>query len=966
YDALAQAPWAGTGEYYRQDGQETWVKTTAPAAAVTLEERVFDCTKYTALSTKSEAGDSHIVRKVVGVTFNVPSYDAVALYAKVPASTTVGQVLGQQVGGNDKYDCAVGAVARILGTDVKDEAAMDKLTDHLGYNQDSGTMISGMLMTLDEQGKPYKYAEVPAETAINDLPEGSIALLKENEDMLNAVVMEKGVGYGYKDGDYKTWSQEQMQSAWAGAVLVPSDSETAKLQVEREITLIQSSQTSLFKNTPSFYMFTDTTFEGGKSRSDSMDGYAAVESGLQSKGAVSLKTLNGMFGGDKVIVAMGQDPYGFAAFLQNVNTMGADSFTNYVSGLNGTFGKENVTAAFVKSPVNFVTALGNMYVKCGEDCANCSTVITGLSGLFGKEAVSAAFAEQPLGFSTLVNSIRYGGKDGLADFKSGVSVLSSSDLFTEDALNQVFKEDPAGLISALDMVFAIGSEKDLKNAVNYLVGIVGDRDAVIKAFISDSEGFMDGLYMLNQNSSEQYTRKNQGVGMQNLCALIGKDTVVRTFEDSPYSVILCLSSGALTLKDIEGCRASMEMLNSMFGSDKVTEAFENNPYSFIAALNEAESAELAVREAYSVLSGLTGKKGVLNAFEHDPSGVISSLRLVDFLGKEAVELVADWFGRDKFAAAYGENASGFSSFLTAVAILGIGDFIGILDELAGEYGKDEVSDTLMSSSGWMHLGRLMPDTRDKDTSASWLKEALNDRFAARSDERPLAVVIMPTTDWNHVFDSFPAYADIRGTYRVMYYETDNEDQAFEYIEDATKDEQSSLLLLGGHGLQTGLYWGEGNSDDDYLGLADEVQIAFLKDDVKNDVILESCSTGKGREEQANLANMLYRVCGCDVYAPSQISSAPTVSVSGEGGETRVAAVNFGYYLDTVVETYHALPDSGSFTGFNQAIAADARNDDPWTNKGTVLVDSGKYQTAITSLDKAIALDSKPTADRWRW
>ncbi|MDD3151167.1 MAG: hypothetical protein PHV68_10105, partial [Candidatus Gastranaerophilales bacterium] len=62
YDALAQAPWAGTGEYYRQDGQETWVKTTAPAAAVTLEERVFDYTKYTALSIKSEAGDSHIVR----------------------------------------------------------------------------------------------------------------------------------------------------------------------------------------------------------------------------------------------------------------------------------------------------------------------------------------------------------------------------------------------------------------------------------------------------------------------------------------------------------------------------------------------------------------------------------------------------------------------------------------------------------------------------------------------------------------------------------------------------------------------------------------------------------------------------------------------------------------------------------------------------------------------------------------
>ncbi|MDD5527300.1 MAG: caspase family protein, partial [Candidatus Omnitrophica bacterium] len=62
YDARAQTPWAGTGEYYRQDGQETWVKTTAPVTAVTLEERVFDCTKYTALSTKSEAGDSHIVR----------------------------------------------------------------------------------------------------------------------------------------------------------------------------------------------------------------------------------------------------------------------------------------------------------------------------------------------------------------------------------------------------------------------------------------------------------------------------------------------------------------------------------------------------------------------------------------------------------------------------------------------------------------------------------------------------------------------------------------------------------------------------------------------------------------------------------------------------------------------------------------------------------------------------------------
>ncbi|MFA5320838.1 MAG: hypothetical protein WC418_06620, partial [Candidatus Omnitrophota bacterium] len=53
YDARANTPWSLTGEYYKQDEQKNWVKAEAPAvkaAGTTLEEKVFDCQKYTPLS----------------------------------------------------------------------------------------------------------------------------------------------------------------------------------------------------------------------------------------------------------------------------------------------------------------------------------------------------------------------------------------------------------------------------------------------------------------------------------------------------------------------------------------------------------------------------------------------------------------------------------------------------------------------------------------------------------------------------------------------------------------------------------------------------------------------------------------------------------------------------------------------------------------------------------------------------
>ncbi len=127
------------------------------------------------------------------------------------------------MGGNDKHDCAVGAAARVLGIDTVDKAAMEQLADDLGYRENSGTMISGILEVLKEGGKAYEYEKVAAGTPAGSLPENSILLLEESGHMLNAVVLENGAGCEYKDGGYKILSWEDIQNAWGGAVLLPAE-----------------------------------------------------------------------------------------------------------------------------------------------------------------------------------------------------------------------------------------------------------------------------------------------------------------------------------------------------------------------------------------------------------------------------------------------------------------------------------------------------------------------------------------------------------------------------------------------------------------------------------------------------------------------------------------------------------------------------------------------------------------------
>ncbi|MCB9030055.1 MAG: HEAT repeat domain-containing protein [Deltaproteobacteria bacterium] len=197
-------------------------------------------------------------------------------------------------------------------------------------------------------------------------------------------------------------------------------------------------------------------------------------------------------------------------------------------------------------------------------------------------------------------------------------------------------------------------------------------------------------------------------------------------------------------------------------------------------------------------------------------------------------------------------------------------------------------------------------------SPSTLNEIICNREAKYFDGRPIATIVTSPYDHNGAFlttDNCLLRSLIMNGYCVMYYEVKSDSEMLESIlASNTRSSESftqpaKLIVLGAHGAQAGSMLGDKSSEDQRIDTEDDEQIllsgvgAALENG--GQVILISCSTGRGREEADNVAN-LFRFAfpqASKVWAPEIPSNISAVKFSTSG---EILEVNFGDKTPTYI------------------------------------------------------------------
>jgi hypothetical protein len=186
------------------------------------------------------------------------------------------------------------------------------------------------------------------------------------------------------------------------------------------------------------------------------------------------------------------------------------------------------------------------------------------------------------------------------------------------------------------------------------------------------------------------------------------------------------------------------------------------------------------------------------------------------------------------------------------------------------------------------LKALNIDHFDRFQNSTIAKEIIENRTRCKlNDERPLALVLYPKSDGRRAFRNNQIEELIRRCYRVVYYEINQENEAYQAMTEMGR-EQIDLLILGGHGDQTSLAWGADDpslgapktTEEFYLDISDGPDFKrralneFLKPNAT--VILDSCDSGKGTNGATNVANMLgHELPLCTILAPNGSISIDT-------------------------------------------------------------------------------------------
>jgi hypothetical protein len=174
--------------------------------------------------------------------------------------------------------------------------------------------------------------------------------------------------------------------------------------------------------------------------------------------------------------------------------------------------------------------------------------------------------------------------------------------------------------------------------------------------------------------------------------------------------------------------------------------------------------------------------------------------------------------------------------------------------------------------------RILKDLQDLDIeflkrfkSPKVVQEIIKNRKNLRgSDSRPLAVIVYPKKDGRGAFENNQIEELIKRGYRVVYFEAKTDKEAFDALIAATAARPADLLVIGGHGDRTHLALGaddpaksEIENEENYIDLSDEEKMKKnnLSERLakRSVIILESCSTGEGKEGANNVANLLRKI-----------------------------------------------------------------------------------------------------------
>jgi hypothetical protein len=157
----------------------------------------------------------------------------------------------------------------------------------------------------------------------------------------------------------------------------------------------------------------------------------------------------------------------------------------------------------------------------------------------------------------------------------------------------------------------------------------------------------------------------------------------------------------------------------------------------------------------------------------------------------------------------------------------------------------------------------------------------NRRNPNRVDGRPLAILVYPKKDWGRVFELNQMTELVNRGYRVLYFEAREEQQVYQALKETTTTQKADLFVLAGHGVQDRTSLGaedpagkKGEREELYIDISDEAEMIAmgLSDSLAQDsvIILYSCSTGKGRKERLNVANLMKKVFPqATVFAPTE-------------------------------------------------------------------------------------------------
>ena len=223
------------------------------------------------------------------------------------------------------------------------------------------------------------------------------------------------------------------------------------------------------------------------------------------------------------------------------------------------------------------------------------------------------------------------------------------------------------------------------------------------------------------------------------------------------------------------------------------------------------------------------------------------------------------------------------------------------------------------------LGELGIDEPER-IGLSRMATVLANREVDRSDARPIALMIYAKRLERELgYGEIYRVAD-SGIFRVLYYEAENDDEVFEIIRTVFHDygRQIHTLWLGGHGTEMALNLNGGSinyftnlpndgDDDRFLDPSDfSAGLGDLLGEViasNGQLVLASCSTGKGGEEAHNLTNRFaqYLPRGVRILSLSTDTSISHVLINSEGlvtitqGDANPAYVTHGRMASTMTD-----------------------------------------------------------------